>query len=156
MKMMNKIQNGFTLIELMIVIAIIGVIAAMALPLYNDYTARSQVAEGVALANGMKTSVMLNLSQGICNNPADVTINTTVGKYVKVEAMGAPQTATKPEDPTGCFFRLSFGEGTFKGHISALINGKIVDLQVLTNGSLKADMANLSIKTNLLPTALKN
>ena len=50
-------QKGFTLIELMIVIAIIGILAAIALPAYQDYTVRSQVSEGLSLSAGLKTSV---------------------------------------------------------------------------------------------------
>ena len=54
---MNKFQKGFTLIELMIVVAIIGILAAIAIPAYQDYTIRSQVSEGMVLGSGMKTAI---------------------------------------------------------------------------------------------------
>jgi len=54
---MNKGQQGFTLIELMIVVAIIGILAAVAIPAYQDYTIRAQVSEGISLASGAKTAV---------------------------------------------------------------------------------------------------
>ncbi|ABE74053.1 pilin [Psychrobacter cryohalolentis] len=54
---MNTAQKGFTLIELMIVIAIIGILAAIAIPAYQDYIARSQVAEAFALTAGQKTAI---------------------------------------------------------------------------------------------------
>jgi type IV pilus assembly protein PilA len=54
---MKKVQQGFTLIELMIVVAIIGILAAVAIPAYQDYTIRAQVSEGISLASGAKTAV---------------------------------------------------------------------------------------------------
>jgi type IV pilus assembly protein PilA len=54
---MKQIQQGFTLIELMIVVAIIGILAAVALPAYQDYTIRAKVTEGLILADGLKTAI---------------------------------------------------------------------------------------------------
>ena len=62
--MKRSMQKGFTLIELMIVVAIIGILAAVALPAYQDYTVRARVTEGLSLAGSAKTAVAENAQNG--------------------------------------------------------------------------------------------
>ncbi len=88
--MKRSIQKGFTLIELMIVVAIIGILAAVALPAYQDYTVRAKVTEGLSLAGAAKVAVTENASNGVnynsgwtapspTNNVASVTIDQAAG-----------------------------------------------------------------------------
>ena len=65
--MKRSVQKGFTLIELMIVVAIIGILAAVALPAYQDYTIRAKVTEGIVLAGSLKLVVADNASNGTAN-----------------------------------------------------------------------------------------
>ncbi|ENS9168686.1 pilin, partial [Neisseria gonorrhoeae] len=96
---MNTLQKGFTLIELMIVIAIVGILAAVALPAYQDYTARAQVSEAILLAEGQKSAVTeyyLNNGEWPENNAsAGVASSDKIkGKYVqKVEVAKGVVTA---------------------------------------------------------------
>ena len=62
--MKQMVQKGFTLIELMIVVAIIGILAAVALPAYQDYTVRAKVTEGLSLASAAKLAVSENAANG--------------------------------------------------------------------------------------------
>jgi type IV pilus assembly protein PilA len=84
---MKKIQRGFTLIELMIVVAIIGILAAIAIPAYQDYTIRAQVTEGLNLAAAAKAAVAETFAQRgtwpVANVNAGLSAAASItGKYV--------------------------------------------------------------------------
>ena len=85
---MKRMQQGFTLIELMIVVAIIGILAAVALPAYQDYTIRAKVSEGLVLAGGIKLAIGESFqSKGVqsmvCSGAAGTACN-NIGTQVPV------------------------------------------------------------------------
>ena len=103
---MKAIQKGFTLIELMIVVAIIGILAAIALPAYQDYTARAQMSEALVLADGQKTAVTEYYSdKGVFpanNASAGISAASDIhGKYVAQVAVAAGGVITSTMKSTG-------------------------------------------------------
>lgn len=82
--MKKQLQQGFTLIELMIVVAIIGILAAIAIPAYQDYTIRAQVTEGLSLADGAKTAV----SEFYTNTGSFPTSNASAGVATDTDIKG--------------------------------------------------------------------
>ncbi len=82
---MKAVQKGFTLIELMIVVAIIGILAAIAIPAYQNYTIRAQVTEGLSLADGWKTSI----AEFYAQKGTFPTGSSTTGSATQIVAAGA-------------------------------------------------------------------
>lgn len=103
--MKQSVQKGFTLIELMIVVAIIGILAAIAIPAYQDYTIKSRVAEGASLTGSFKTAIELYWSEtGSFAGIVDDDLNTTLlgttavrGEYVSSILIQTEGTPPRPQ-----------------------------------------------------------
>jgi len=143
---MKKVQQGFTLIELMIVVAIIGILAAVALPAYQDYLTRAQVSEAMTLSSGLKPVVQdFYADQGIFTNIDNgyqgiPTATETAGKYV-----------TQVELVNGVI------SATLGGSASAVVAGDILILSPTTTaGSIRWRCYSTTIAAKYLPSACKS
>jgi len=142
---MRKSQQGFTLIELMIVVAIIGILAAIAIPAYQDYTIRAQISEGLTLSAGAKSAV----SEYYMERGAWPSNNDDAGLADKHDIMGKYTEHISVKD--------NVIEIKYEYDANAAITKEKIELTATNNdGSISWTSASAgTIKSNHLPTACR-
>jgi type IV pilus assembly protein PilA len=162
--MVKQVQKGFTLIELMIVVAIIGILAAIAIPAYQNYTIRAQVTEGLNLADGWKTSVSEYYAQYGTFPTGSTTTTTGVAGDVSVTGATSGKYVSLVSVATGGIIAVTYGNQVntkISGQILSLAPGLSANQDVIwvcgtaptpTGGSF-ATAGTTNISASYLPTA---
>lgn len=147
-------QKGFTLIELMIVIAIIGILAAIAIPAYQNYIAKAQVSEAFTLADGLKTAIATNQQSGTCfangsTNLVATTSDQIAGKYGTAKIVTITG-GTDAAPTSSCGIEYKFDKGTSSSKIPA---DSVIEMAVNDNGKLTKTTNTSAALADFLPAS---
>jgi len=146
----RQLQQGFTLIELMIVVAIIGILAAIAIPAYQDYTIRAQVSEGLSLMDGAKTAVAeFYTNRGVfpTSNAAAGLDTQITGNYVSGVVVSQSGNGGKIE--------ATFSDASPQKANAAINNGTLDLGAASTGGSISWTCISTTIPQKYLPSSCK-
>jgi type IV pilus assembly protein PilA len=149
---MKNVQKGFTLIELMIVVAIIAILAAIAIPAYQDYLIRSQVSEGAVLSDGAKTAMGEYYSNRGDFPAAGASANTAVGLAKAASITGKYVSGVNVGTNKGMII------ATFGTNANSKIQNKAIAFSAITNaGSVAWSCTNAAttVDPKYLPTACR-
>jgi type IV pilus assembly protein PilA len=148
---MKNVQKGFTLIELMIVVAIIAILAAIAIPQYQNYIAKSQFSESQTVADGMKTPIVEYFNQtGQCPTVGEGSLASAItsysGKYV--------QSATAGGTAPTCTIVVAFDTTT--GSVAAPLKSQSVTFTGTNNGGSFSWACTTTVASQYRPTVCTN
>ena len=142
---MNTLQKGFTLIELMIVVAIIGILAAVAIPAYGDYTARAQVSEAFVMLDGLKTP----MTEAYTNDSSwfvSAISAVVTGKYVSAITSNAAKTTITAQ------FKATGVSSKIIGRMVHMDYNQLTGSWTCANGPDTADPAVTTTTTSAVAT----
>lgn len=143
---LKKYQQGFTLIELMVVLAILGILAAIAVPMYQNYTAKAQLARAAYEIGSTRTSIETILSQGgfptVDINQDGQSYGSVGGiyEYIGLEGNNPASNVISLATITGSGGGFGGIEATMGGDVSAILNGTVIQYLRASNGTWRCEI----------------